>query len=143
MIILDTDILSIIDVPDSPEYLRLQARIAHTPPGEPILTTVINYEEQTRGWLDYAAQARNAVQLAEAYRRLRNHLLKYRNMEIAPFDVPAVELFQNLRSTYRRTGRNDLRIAAICLLHDALLVTRNLRDFAGIRGLRLEDWTTP
>jgi tRNA(fMet)-specific endonuclease VapC len=142
MIILDTDILSIIDVPDTPEYVRLQARIAQVPREEQILTTVINYEEQTRGWLDYAARAKTDRQLAEAYGRLRKHLVKYRSMEIVAFDLAAVELFGTLRSTYRRTGRNDLRIAAICLLHDALLVTRNLKDFGAIRGLRVEDWTS-
>lgn len=33
----------------------------------------------------------------------------------------------------------DLRIAAICLVHDALLLTRNTRDFA-FPGLRQENW---
>jgi tRNA(fMet)-specific endonuclease VapC len=141
MIILDTDILSIVDVPDTPEYVRVAARIAQTPPHEAVLTTVINYEEQTRGWLDFAANAKTDRQVAEAYGRLRKHLLKYRSMEVVAFDLPAVELFRTLRSTYRRVGRNDLRIAAICLLHDALLVTRNVRDFEAIRGLRVEDWT--
>ena len=34
----------------------------------------------------------------------------------------------------------DLRIASIALTHDATLLSRNLRDFTKIPGLRVEDW---
>ena len=35
----------------------------------------------------------------------------------------------------------DLRIAAIVQEHQGVLVTRNIRGFARIPGLVLEDWT--
>jgi predicted nucleic acid-binding protein len=31
-------------------------------------------------------------------------------------------------------------IACICLAHDALLVTRNVDDYKGVAGLRVENW---
>ena len=34
----------------------------------------------------------------------------------------------------------DLRIAAVCLRHDATLATGNLRHFERLPGLRAEDW---
>jgi predicted nucleic acid-binding protein len=40
----------------------------------------------------------------------------------------------------KKLRRGDLLIASIALAHDALLVTRNLRDFQGVSGLRVENW---
>jgi tRNA(fMet)-specific endonuclease VapC len=34
----------------------------------------------------------------------------------------------------------DLKIAAIALVHDALLLSANLRDFRKVPGLRVESW---
>jgi tRNA(fMet)-specific endonuclease VapC len=34
----------------------------------------------------------------------------------------------------------DLRIAAIALAHDALLLSRNLKDFRKVPGLCVDDW---
>ncbi len=34
----------------------------------------------------------------------------------------------------------DLKIAAIITVHDALLLSANLRDFRQVRGLPVESW---
>jgi predicted nucleic acid-binding protein len=34
----------------------------------------------------------------------------------------------------------DLKIAATVLAHEGTLLSRNLTDFSGIPGLRVEDW---
>lgn len=59
---------------------------------------------------------------------------------VLPFDQDAATLFAGLRHSFRRTGTMDLKIAAICLAHDAMLLTRNLTDFQHIPGLRVENW---
>jgi tRNA(fMet)-specific endonuclease VapC len=42
----------------------------------------------------------------------------------------------------KRVGAYDLLIAGQALRHKATLVTAHLSEFARIRGLRLQDWTT-
>jgi tRNA(fMet)-specific endonuclease VapC len=40
----------------------------------------------------------------------------------------------------RPTPTADLLIACTALIHDLTLVTHNVRDFAHVSGLRVEDW---
>ena len=37
----------------------------------------------------------------------------------------------------------DLLIAATALVYDLTLVTHNVRDFANVPGLRVQDWLNP
>jgi len=62
-------------------------------------------------------------------------------LAILPFDEAAIARFHRLSSLHRRTGRNDLKIAAIVLEHADTLVTRNVTDFEPVEGLSTEDWS--
>ena len=62
-------------------------------------------------------------------------------LPILTFTVGAAGLYKRLRSRHPRTGRMDLRIAAVTLSHEATLVTRNLADFKEIEGLVVVDWS--
>jgi predicted nucleic acid-binding protein len=73
MIVLDTDHLSVLERSDQPGSAALLARLAHMPPAE-VVTTIISYEEQMRGWMAYLARTRSMAQQVEAYRRLLRHL---------------------------------------------------------------------
>jgi tRNA(fMet)-specific endonuclease VapC len=35
----------------------------------------------------------------------------------------------------------DLKIATVALAHNAILITRNTRDFGAIANLHIEDWS--
>jgi tRNA(fMet)-specific endonuclease VapC len=62
------------------------------------------------------------------------------------FDDLCAEHYGLIRADLISRGENippmDLLIAATARAHDLILVTHNLRDFAPVIGLRLEDWET-
>jgi tRNA(fMet)-specific endonuclease VapC len=141
--ILDTDVYTLSLLHDSAEYLRLEAQVAQLPNEDKIVTTVITYEEQTRGWLAYAAKSSDLLHQIKAYRRLKQHLLNYLQWDILDFDEAAAQEFQHLRSLKLRVGSAGLKIAAITLSCDGILLSRNLKDFTKVPNLRVEDWTKP
>jgi tRNA(fMet)-specific endonuclease VapC len=139
--VLDTDVLSIVELHDSPEYTRLHARVLELAPEDSLVTTIVTYEEQTRGWLAYAAKSRRTPHQVKAYLRLRQHLRIYTGIEVLDFDDSAGQEFDRLCGMKLRIGTTDLKIAAIVTSRNALLISRNLGDFKRIPGLRVEDWT--
>lgn len=61
-------------------------------------------------------------------------------MSILPFDEDAAVIFQHFQKAKVRIGTMDLKIAAICMAHDATLLSRNLVDFERVPGLRAANW---
>lgn len=141
MYILDTDHISLTEsASTSVEGERLRLRLAALKPEERI-TTIITFEEQVRGWMSYLAQARTLAKQVGAYRRLKGVLDRYLTIIVLEFDEAAAIEFERLRSLRLRIGTMDLRIAAIALAHSATVLTRNIKDFGLVPGLRVEDWT--
>jgi tRNA(fMet)-specific endonuclease VapC len=62
-------------------------------------------------------------------------------LNILKFDLAACAIYKELRRQRIRIGTQDLRIAAIVLANNAILVTRNYRDFSQVSDLLQEDWT--
>ena len=140
MYIFDTDHLSILQRQGNSAQPLLHRLQLNT---QPIAATVISYEEQTRGWMKYFAQAKNLEQQVIAYQRLQQHAINYCSITLLPFDLRSSEHYQQLRKQYPRLDTMDLKIAAIVLVHDATLLTRNQKDFSQIQGLKIEDWSAP
>ena len=78
----------------------------------------------------------------KAYRRLKQHLDAYLEIGVLEFDLEASTKFLALQKMRLKVGTMDLKIAAIALAENATVLTRNLKDFSRIPGLRVEDWTT-
>ena len=140
--ILDTDIFTLSELVDSPEYLRLHSRVLNLTNEDKIVTTIITYEEQTRGGLAYAAKSRGTPHQIKAYARLKRHLQTYIDFEVLDFDSAAAREFDRLRALKLHLGSADLKIASIAISQNALLLSRNLKDFRKISDLRVEDWTS-
>jgi tRNA(fMet)-specific endonuclease VapC len=69
VILLDTDHLTVLKYTDSERYARLHGRLLVAAP-EPIGTTIVNVEEQMRGWLSAIAKERSLQRQIAAYREL-------------------------------------------------------------------------
>ena len=139
MVVLDTDLLSLLER-DSGEAATLRRRLRGAEAGA-VVTTIINFEEQMRGWLAVVARARTMARQIQAYDRLHRFLENYREIPVLDFDARAATEFQRLRKEHRRLSANDLKIAAIVIANNATLLTRNASDFAQIPALKTEDWT--
>jgi tRNA(fMet)-specific endonuclease VapC len=141
MYILDTDHLSVLDRGGT-EAQSLVIRLANTNTNpNDIAVTIISYEEQVRGWLDYISRTKTVAAQVEAYKQLQKQLNNYCTIPIIEFDEQAAQEFQGLKKLYPRLGTMDLKIAAIALVQQAVVLTRNQRDFGKIVGLQIEDWT--
>jgi len=142
VIVLDIDIISVLDQDFGVAYESLTRRLA-IPATARVCVTIISFEEQMRGWLSYIAEARTRVRVVAGYARLHQMVRWYEKQEVLDYDQAAAARFDELRRERVRIGTMDLRIAAIALERGALLVSRNLRDFRRVPGLRVEDWTLP
>jgi tRNA(fMet)-specific endonuclease VapC len=139
MYILDTDHISILDRSGAESRILL-ARLA-TIPATQFAVTIISYEEQMRGWLSYLTKAQTIEKQVLGYKQLRRQLTNYCTIPVVEFDLACTQEFQRLRKLYPRLGTMDLKIAAIALVNQSTLLTRNSIDFEQISGLRIEDWT--
>ena len=137
MYLLDTDYMSLMQrgtVEGQALFRRLMSsNITPT-------TTIVTYEEQMRGWLDLLARSTKFEAQLRAYQLLHQHSVNYQKIAISPFDATAIQEYQNLRKTYPRLGKMDLKIAAIAITNQAILLTRNQRYFSQITSLQSEDW---
>lgn len=138
--VLDTDHLSILQRRTEPAFTKLSARLSRHSP-DLIFVSIISFHEQFQGWMAYLNKSKSASQLIMAYSKLESLLQLFSVSQILPFDDKASEMAVNLSSQHLRLGTLDLRIASIVLAQDAVLLTRNARDFSKVPNLKIEDWT--
>ena len=137
--LLDTDHVSIL-VQGGGQAAALRARLAARPTGD-WGASVVSLHEQTRG-LHTLIERRRRPDLSGGYELLRRTVLFDQRFDPLPFDAAALAEFTRLRTILpNKPGVMDLRIAAVALVHDLTLLTRNTADFAPVPGLRAEDWT--
>jgi predicted nucleic acid-binding protein len=110
-------------VPDAARTLREVRR-------EGMGTSIVSHAEIFEGAFGYP----------DTEAQLVSYRLFLDQFEMLPLSGPIVEIFARVRSDLRRVGQlipdMDLLIAATAMHHDAILVTRNLRHFDRITGLR-------
>ena len=136
--VLDTNTVS--DIFDGVEPIT--SRAGSHPPGV-VFTTAISIEESLSGWYSYLRKARQPSAVERAYDGLVTVTLNYGKLSILPYDRLAIARYEGLLRLKLNVRKDDLRIAAIALIHNATVVTAIVRDFTRVPGLVVEDWTQP
>ena len=108
---------------------------------EEIAITIITAEEQLRGRFNVIRNASSQDKLVLAYANFQNNLDFLQSVNLLEFSEAAGNIYTKLVKQKIRVGTQDLRIAAITLSVNGILVTRNWKDFEKVPNLRLEDWT--
>jgi tRNA(fMet)-specific endonuclease VapC len=135
--ILDTNTVSDFIDRREPLYSRVLAA------GEAVATTVITLDESLTGWYNLIRKAKKPDRVVWAYDKLAHATVHLAKLPILAFTLSAYTVSDQLRGLKLNVGSDDLRIAAIALEHGATVVTANVRDFARVPGLPVEDWTQP
>ena len=132
MYLFDTDCLSNI-LKKAPSPLLIK-KLESLPKGLQF-TTSINVSEIYFG----AYRSRNQEKILKAYEDK-----VFPNVNILPFDTDSGKIYGRLKALLEKRGLSksepDLRIGAIAIQHDMILVTGNRRHFINIPGLNIEDW---
>ncbi len=137
MLVLDTNHFSEFQRATKASRL-LRERIAAST--EEFVLTVVTPQEVMRGWLEEIQRHREGHRLVETYRQFQISLQSLSRLLLLPWTDASAGVFRDLRAQGIRIGTLDLRIASIVLANQATLLTRNLRDFRQVPGLRLENW---
>jgi tRNA(fMet)-specific endonuclease VapC len=138
MILLDTDHFSVTVDARHALHQSLAARLEAS--GEPLSLPIVSVEEQLRAWLAHVRRFADVHKQMFPYDRLIRLLDVLGEWEIARWSEPAADEFKRFRKQRIRIGTQDLKIAAIAIATDALLLSANQRDFQQVPGLRVEDW---
>lgn len=134
--ILDTDIVSLYQH----DHPAVTANVQRHPLSE-LAITVLTVEEQLSGWYNELRKAKKPPALAAVYQRMAQTVQFLGQIPILTFSESAIARYEELKRMKLNIKKTDLRIAAIVLEHNAVLVTRNVRDFGKIPGLQNEDWS--
>lgn len=137
MHLLDTDTLTHLHA-DHPKVVERLRALDDPDVG----TTIITKIELLRGRIDFLQKAATGAELLRAQQFLVRTEELLEQIVIVPFDTMAAAQFDQLRAnrSLRKIGRADLLIASIALSKRATLVTRNVRHFKPVAGLKIVNW---
>lgn len=137
--VLDTDHVSLL----LERHPQISRRVTEV--GAEVAISIVTVQELFNGWVTRINNARNVEDTVRLYGKLSRTVSLFKRVMVLDFDEKAGEKFQQLiRETpalSKQRLQKDIRIAAIALANDAVVVTRNYRDFSQVPGLNIEDWS--
>jgi tRNA(fMet)-specific endonuclease VapC len=138
--LLDTDHISFLQRRSSSEFIRLTLRMSQHSLSDFALS-VISFHEQVIGAHSFINRAQTNTDIARGYTLLLETLNSFAKAPVLPFEAKAITILDEMRSQKVRVSTMDLRIAAIAISHNLVLLTRNTGDFSKVPSLITEDWT--
>ena len=139
MFVLDSDIATLLFYGQNDPVRQAYDRACAA---DTVRITLVSWVELLRGRMEAIRKAANGTEWLTGQERL-NRLRDWLNeFEVAPITSDAARRFDAFlkEKKVQRFGRPDLLIACIALAHDATLVTRNVKDFAKVPQLKIENW---
>jgi tRNA(fMet)-specific endonuclease VapC len=137
--ILDTDHVSLL-LERHPQVSRKVSEL-----GADVAITIVTVQELFNGWVVRINNAKEIEDVVRLYRKLDRTVLLCKRIPVLSFDEVVGDryrqMLQETPSLSKKRLEKDMRIAAIALVNDAIVVTRNDRDFSQVPGIRLENWT--
>ena len=137
--ILDTDITSLLFTRHPIVSQRVIAA------GQDVALSIITVQEIFNGWVSRINATDKPDELIYRYGRLERMIALFKKVPILGFDQTAVAQIDRIISINPNLGKKrvqkDMRIAAIALANNAILVTRNTRDFQPVPDLAIENWS--
>jgi len=136
--ILDTDSYSNLRKSDG----RVARRVLEIGDSATIAICVITKIEQLEGRFQQFNGADSAERLLHAASQLRIAELRLASIRTITINEEVAANFDSFRNhkTARKMKRRDFLIGCIVLAHNAILVTRNTKDFELMPGLKFENW---
>lgn len=142
MYLFDTDHVTILQWRTSPDYEALSERLSQCL-ADDFFVSIVSFHEEVRGWNRYINRAKTSADVVKAYEKFAKILANFSAMQVLSFDADAAAAFEEIKKQKIRIGTMDLRIAAIALVKDFTVLTRNFADFEKVPRLKFEDWTVP
>lgn len=137
MIVLDTNVVS---EPLKPQPEPRVGRWMQSVPEERLHLTATVVAEIGQG-IAMLPPGRRRIQLQDA---LDLMIAEEYPGRVLPFDLDAARVFALVIERRTALGKpicaEDAQIAAVCLMHDATLATRNTRDFDGLGLMLIDPW---
>jgi tRNA(fMet)-specific endonuclease VapC len=107
--------------------------------------TIVTVQEIFNGWIIRINNPTQTTNLVRLYTNLWTATEYFKGERIINFDDNANAYYQRLLNENQQLNKKrlqkDLRIAAITLSVNGIMVTRNQRDFSQVSDLVIEDWT--
>lgn len=136
---LDTDHVSLL----LEQHPLVSRRVSEV--GSEVAISIVTVQELFNGWVVRINSAREVEDVVRLYGKLNRTVALCGRVRVLDFDEQAGETFQRLLkenpTLSKQRLHKDMRIAAITLINDAVLVTRNYRDFSQVPSLKIEDWS--